>query len=212
MKVLFLGFAFAVAIADLVFFQVQAGSAILFFAVLKLQADHAAARFVEMSKTARLASATNTDSSWIPPEFNTNHGPVADKNKQIKFIKKPISEDKREQTAKKPEPELKSKQGPKPAAAQSPKPAPTVAAAAKPSPKKYSLPKFTGKPHEVLGVQENAVTNVIVGAFRHWMKEYHPDHAKPEFVRQATEHARKIADAKQSMMDKRRKARAQKAA
>jgi len=47
-----------------------------------------------------------------------------------------------------------------------------------------------------------------VKAFRYWIKEYHPDHLKPgQEMRRATERARTITNAKESLLDRRRQMR-----
>ncbi len=67
-------------------------------------------------------------------------------------------------------------------------------------------PNFSGAPHEVLVIDQQSPTGQIVSAFRHWMKVYHPDHSQME-QDLANERARKIQEAKEAMLDKRRKLR-----
>lgn len=83
---------------------------------------------------------------------------------------------------------------------------------AKPSePKKkapFRAPKFHGAPHEVLGLGPEANTNMIKKAFRHWIKEFHPDHAKPgQEMQRATDRARHLNQAKDSLLERRRQMR-----
>lgn len=78
--------------------------------------------------------------------------------------------------------------------------------------KPFELPKFNGKPHEVLGIEENAFTKKIQKAFRHWIKQYHPDHQQTQVNQKATIQARKLHEAKQKMLDARAKSRVAKAA
>lgn len=78
--------------------------------------------------------------------------------------------------------------------------------------KPFELPKFNGEPHEVLGIEENALTKKIQKAFRHWIKHYHPDHQQAQVNQKATIQARKLHEAKQKMLDTRAKSRMAKAA
>ncbi len=55
-------------------------------------------------------------------------------------------------------------------------------------------------------IDQQSPTGQIVSAFRHWMKVYHPDHSQTE-QDLANERARKIQEAKEAMLEKRRKLR-----
>jgi DnaJ-domain-containing protein 1 len=82
-----------------------------------------------------------------------------------------------------------------------------------PQPEKPKAPDFRGKPHEVLAVNQNAATQTIVRAFRRWVKEYHPDHARSaREARSANEHTRCLTDAKDKMLQKRKEMRKPRAA
>jgi hypothetical protein len=90
----------------------------------------------------------------------------------------------------------------KPASARAPEKASVKA------PQVPRAPRFDGRPHEVLGVRENAATQTIVGAFRHWIKQYHPDHAHtPEQAKHANEHTRCLASARQNLLERRKQLR-----
>jgi hypothetical protein len=90
------------------------------------------------------------------------------------------------------------------AEAKAAKSAPKPATSHSPTPRRE--PNFFGAPHEVLVIDPQSPTGQIVGAFRHWMKVYHPDHS-PQAQELANERARKIQEAKEAMLEKRRKLR-----
>jgi hypothetical protein len=91
------------------------------------------------------------------------------------------------------------------------KPVPRVKPAA--TAKLPEAPIFNGKPHEVLAVQENAATQTIVRAFRHWVKKYHPDHAhSPAETQSANEHTRMLTTAKEKLLYRRKQMRKSKTA
>lgn len=68
-------------------------------------------------------------------------------------------------------------------------------------------PKFGGRPHEVLGVSEDAATRLIVKAFRKWIHQYHPDHAASNARNSATAHARQLNEAKELLLERRKRLR-----
>jgi len=69
----------------------------------------------------------------------------------------------------------------------------------------FQAPNFHGRPHEVLGIRENAATSLIVKAFRHWIKIYHPDHSQKS--KAATERTRQLTSAKETLLDERKRKR-----
>lgn len=87
------------------------------------------------------------------------------------------------------------------------KPTPKRPEPAAPQAEVIQLPKFGGRPHEVLGVSENAATRLIVKAFRKWIQQYHPDHAPPYARENATAHARQLNDAKEILLERRKRLR-----
>lgn len=70
----------------------------------------------------------------------------------------------------------------------------------------FQPPRFHGLPHEVLGIEPESPTAKIIKAYRHWMKAYHPD-KQPNYGVAANEKARMIHEAKQQMVEKRRRLR-----
>ncbi|RZA05958.1 MAG: hypothetical protein EOP11_11525, partial [Proteobacteria bacterium] len=83
-----------------------------------------------------------------------------------------------------------------------------------PAEQPFHEPRFLGAPHEVLGIDKEASTQVIMRAFRHWIKKHHPDHAAMDPAAAgvgAADRARRLNDAKNSLLTARRK-RAGKAA
>lgn len=69
----------------------------------------------------------------------------------------------------------------------------------------FQAPNFRGRPHEVLGIRENAATSLIVKAFRHWIKIYHPDHGQK--TEAATEKTRQLTSAKEALLEERKRKR-----
>lgn len=67
----------------------------------------------------------------------------------------------------------------------------------------YHAPKFNGKPHEILGIEEDANEERIHASFRYWIKRYHPDHFGSDHMNKSTqEKARKLTEAKAVMLGK----------
>lgn len=63
----------------------------------------------------------------------------------------------------------------------------------------YRTPNFSGRPHEVLGVAQNATKEQVLGAYKHWIKRYHPDrvqHLGPAYVKQANQRAEQLNEAR----------------
>lgn len=86
--------------------------------------------------------------------------------------------------------------------------APKAPASARPSKEEeIRRPKFGGRPHEVLGIAENAATRLIVKAFRQWIRQYHPDHLPPHARENATRQARQLNEAKEHLLERRKRLR-----
>jgi len=69
----------------------------------------------------------------------------------------------------------------------------------------FAAPNFHGKAHQILGVPENAPKEIIMAAYRYWMKRYHPDHVNHlggEYVEQARRRAEQLNRAKESLVQK----------
>ena len=186
----FISLLIAVSFVD-IFFHRGFGVApmALLFVALKLQADRAADIFLRKG-LGKPASEPQEEpmESWMPPP---EKDPFACSYKEPLRLEAP----KRAETKSEAHAEAKeAKREPKPA-----------------EPKKkapYRAPKFHGAPHEVLGVDPDANTNMIKKAFRHWIKEFHPDHAKPgKETQRATERSRHLNQAKESLLDRRRQMR-----
>jgi hypothetical protein len=71
-----------------------------------------------------------------------------------------------------------------------------------------SSPNFRGRAHEVLGIGEDARTRTIVNAFRHWIKRFHPDHARDLPEAAANQRVQQLTDARDLLLDRRRGRRA----
>ena len=71
----------------------------------------------------------------------------------------------------------------------------------------FAAPKFRGKPHEVLGVPEEASLELIGRAYKHWIKRYHPDrvtHLGEKYVEQARRRAEQLNTARQALLARRK--------
>lgn len=75
-----------------------------------------------------------------------------------------------------------------------------------PQPEKIRAPKFRGKPHEVLGIDEHAATGLILKAFRKWIQQYHPDHM-PQGVQDPNLLARELHEARDFLLERRKERR-----
>lgn len=63
----------------------------------------------------------------------------------------------------------------------------------------FRAPNFAGRPHEVLGIPQNATKEQVLAAYKHWIKRYHPDrvqHLGPGYVKQANQRAEQLNDAR----------------
>jgi hypothetical protein len=185
----FLSLLIAVSFVD-IFFHRGLGVApmALLFVVLKLQADRAADILIRRGLSKPVSNFAPKDDepmeSWMPPP---EKDPFASAFKEAPRL-----------------------EAPKPAKAEAKKEASKSAKTAEPKKRApFRAPKFHGAPHEVLGLEDpDANTNMIKKAFRHWIKEFHPDHAKPgKETQRATERSRHLNQAKESLLDRRRQMR-----
>jgi hypothetical protein len=147
----------------------------LLYAGLRLQADSAAAKFLQNGLTLPLP--------FLEPQKAARRKPDV----RLLLLEEP---EKKRQTP--PQPRAAAPTGRKPGAPKPPREKPP-----------FHRPRFSGIPHEVLGVEQDAVTSRIVLAFRHWIKEYHPDH-RPEMRQSATEKARQLTEARDALLKKRK--------
>jgi hypothetical protein len=184
----FLSLLLAVSFVD-IFFHRGFGVApmALLFVALKLQADRAADILIKRGLSRPVSEyeppAEEPMESWMPPPEKDPFSSAFQEPLRLEAPKR--AEAKKEAKAETPR-----------------KPA---------EPKKkapFRAPKFHGAPHEVLGLDLDANTNMIKKAFRHWIKEFHPDHAKPgRDAQRATDRARHLNQAKDSLLDRRKQMR-----
>lgn len=67
----------------------------------------------------------------------------------------------------------------------------------------FRVPNFHGKPHEVLGIAENAPKELALKAYKHWIKRYHPDrvaHLGGKYVDQARRRAEQLNTARDQFL------------
>ena len=194
-----LAFLFTIALADLIFSrEVRFAPILLFYLAVKAQADYAAKKFLrEGLKWA--------EPLWVPPMEAAGFTKAQPHTefREPEALKIISLAEARERRRRQEEAKARSERRQEPQ--QEPKAAPNAAQKPAQEAKRPRKPCFTGAPHEVLGVGENAVTAQIVGAFRHWIKQYHPDHSKGP---QANENARQLHAAKQTLLEKRKRMRA----
>jgi hypothetical protein len=189
----------------------------LLFVFLQVQANIAAARFLR-------DGLKKPDEPFEYPDWYTGK-PMKEKAPEEKKVGEhlnviPLAGKRKSGFEKKTETKHETKNDSRREPRQDPKPEPKIEAAraapSSPSQEKtrpfFRLPKFTGSPHEVLGIQENAATRLIVQAFRHWIKRYHPDHARPSAQAESTEKARQLNLAKESLLERRKRLREHRAA
>jgi len=179
----------------------------LLFVFLQVQANVAAARFLR-------DGLKRTDEPFEYPNWYTGKPPKQEPREEKKTGPHlnviPLAAKKQTRSEQKAGPKPNPNPEPK---KETPRPTPNPAPLEKTQPF-FQRPKFSGTPYEVLGIQENAATRMIVQAFRHWIKRYHPDHAKPSAEAQAssTEKARQLNLAKESLLERRKRLREHRAA
>lgn len=175
------------------FYYGQFGIAIVggIYSGLLMQAESAAHRFVKYGLYPQNPALAFAAGSWKTEKPNRDIGAI--------LSLQPLGEA-REKKRSSPDPERIRPAAAKPAAPPQPAPPP----AARPE-KKIQSPRFGGKPHEVLGINENAATKTIVGAYRHWVKQYHPDHAHSAAqLKNAGEQTRCLTTAKAALLERRK--------
>ena len=69
--------------------------------------------------------------------------------------------------------------------------------------REFRTPKFHGRPHEVLGIEKNADEEIVMRAYKYWIKRYHPDrvqHLGAGYVKQAHIRSEQLNEARQILM------------
>lgn len=67
----------------------------------------------------------------------------------------------------------------------------------------FRLPNFHGRAHDVLGIPETAPRDLVIRAYKHWIKRYHPDrvnHLGKQYVEQARRRAEQLNTARDQML------------
>jgi DnaJ-domain-containing protein 1 len=67
----------------------------------------------------------------------------------------------------------------------------------------FRTPNFRGKPHEILGVPQGAPRELVMRAYKHWIKRYHPDrvaHLGGNYVDQARRRAEQLNSARDELL------------
>ena len=188
MKYAFFSIVLAIALFDTAMFGISFGTAALLFILLKMQADSAAARFLKMEVNKYL----NNENQKVEP---------VDYFAEIKIPKDLVGAAPEVDLAEEKTAEILVTNRPE-------KMRPTLQIVPQ-----FHAPKFKGKPHEILGIEEDASEEVIQNAFRHWIKRYHPDHFGAQSGnKSADEKARKLTEAKIFMLKSKRKKKTPKAA
>ncbi len=179
--------------------------------LLKAQAEIAAAKWQKIRANLPLVPflwRRSQEPRWVEPDTDEKNEKPQEPELapfQAPNSFEPISLEKARQRKKNRQTENQEREEavrPKPSAHRKPNPSKVV---------NFQNPKFNGSPHEILGIELESPTGRIVQAYRHWMKQYHPDKtiALGEKAKQseANEYARKIHEAKQQMINKRRRLR-----
>jgi hypothetical protein len=148
--------------------------------LLKAQADYAAHQWLKVK-----ATLLNLPSPWVKKTETNEELPPFHKPKTLEPISLEEARRRREENEKSREKTKETKNTSPPITAKQ--------------------PNFSGLPHEILAIDHQSPTGQIVRAFRHWIKVYHPDHSIEQ--KQANEKARKIQEAKEFMLENRRKLR-----
>lgn len=235
MQFAFLTLLIGVAIAEFVITQrLSFGGLALLYVFLRLQADRSATLFAKYGLAGKPRppwEEAAEQEPWVTPEKDEPRSDEAEAAAATDAEEDPeqvhVSQFKRKTPGRHyygPRPTEREKPrllaGPEQPAQARPARAARPAPAAEPvkpvhqQPKGlYQTPRFHGAPHEVLGVTADAGTRQIVHAYRFWMKKYHPDHAPAGETQSATERARQLTQARDSLLrTRRRKSRSQSAA
>lgn len=67
----------------------------------------------------------------------------------------------------------------------------------------FRTPNFRGKPHEILGIPQSAPRELVMRAYKHWIKRYHPDrvaHLGGTYVDQARRRAEQLNSARDELL------------
>jgi hypothetical protein len=186
MQSFWLLFLLMLTAVDLLFFEVRFTTVALLFVILRIQADSAAKRFLKAEQEKRERPEPPRD---YFAEMEIPEPVVASIHRK--------KENARYETALQAAPAPIKEQTQKPKE-KAPK------AAAKPK-DNILYPNFKGRPHEVLGIEENAATRMIVKAFHKWIHKFHPDHSPAQAKENATLHTRQLAEAKEALLERRKR-------
>ena len=67
----------------------------------------------------------------------------------------------------------------------------------------FQIPNFRGRPHEILGISPGAPRELVLRAYKHWIKRYHPDrvaHLGETYVAQARRRAEQLNTARDELL------------
>lgn len=67
----------------------------------------------------------------------------------------------------------------------------------------FRAPNFHGKAHEILGIPAGAPKELVMRAYKHWIKRYHPDrvaHLGGKYVEQARRRAEQLNSARDELL------------
>jgi DnaJ-domain-containing protein 1 len=81
--------------------------------------------------------------------------------------------------------------------------APKAAPRPAPAPPEFKIPNFRGKPHEILGIPENASADLVTRSHKFWIKRYHPDrvsHLGQTYIDQARRRAEQLNSARHYLL------------
>ncbi len=73
------------------------------------------------------------------------------------------------------------------------------------TPQEFRFPNFHGKAHEILGLPADAGRELVLKAYKHWIKRYHPDrvaHLGAKYVEQARRRAEQLNSARDELLKK----------
>lgn len=222
MQYAFLSLLIGVAIAEFLITQrLSFGGLALLYVFLRLQADRSAEIFAKYGLAGKPRppwEIAAESEPWIQPEKEKATAAPEEAAPEYVHVS-PFQKKRAGRHYYGPRPtekeEARSLPGPE-AAAPPPRPGPGGPKLVKPVHQEnkgpYRAPRFQGAPHEVLGVAPDAGTRVIVQAYRFWMKKYHPDHAPAGETRSATERARQLTQARDSLLRTRKRTRESRAA
>lgn len=67
----------------------------------------------------------------------------------------------------------------------------------------FRVPNFHGKAHDILGVPAGSPRELVMKAYKHWIKRYHPDrvaHLGGKYVEQARRRAEQLNSARDELL------------